>query len=160
MIHGSTIKQAVGNINGIINPLGDVGGAYLTFGPEMYWEKSGARWLGGKGKYNPIISIIHHFLNVVKENIPGYNADTHSVKLSVVLSTIDYVQVPQFDVYRLNEKNNCSWIYHPPLCYEGSWIYIWRNGTGCKDKVLVKIPCGSIVIKRMCMAWGFNWRGW
>ena len=48
MIHGSTIKQAVGNINGIINPLGDVGGAYLTFGPETYWEKLELVGLGGK----------------------------------------------------------------------------------------------------------------
>ena len=66
MIPGSTIKQAVGNMNVITNPIGKVGGAYLTFGPETYWEKARARWLGGKGKYNPIIFISHHFLNVVK----------------------------------------------------------------------------------------------
>ena len=62
MIPGSTIKQACNNMNGITNPLGKAGGSYLTFGPEKFWEKSGARWLGVKGKYNPINSVIHRFL--------------------------------------------------------------------------------------------------
>ena len=71
----------------------------------MYW---------GKGKYNPIISIIHHFLNVVEENIPEYNPDTHSEKIGVVLTMRDYVQALHLDIYRLNEKENLSWIYHSP----------------------------------------------
>ena len=115
MIPGSTIKQAVGNINGIINPLGKVGDDYLNFGLDPYWEKAGTRWLGGKGKYNPIFSIIHHFLNVAKENLAGYDADKHSEKIGVVLPTRDYVQVPHLDMDRLNERENLSWIYHPPV---------------------------------------------
>ena len=104
MIPGSTIKLAFNKMNGITNPLGKVGGDYLTFGQETYEEKSETPWLGGKGKYNPIISIIHHFLNVTKENIPEYNPDTHPDKIAVVLTTRDYVQVPHLDIDRLNEK--------------------------------------------------------
>ena len=120
MIPGSTIKLAFNNMNVITNPLGKVGGSYLTFDPETYWGKAGTRWLGGKGKYNPINSIIHHFLNVVKENIHDYNPDTHSDKIGVVLTTRDYVQVSHLEKDRLNEKDNLSWIYHSPLCHEGS----------------------------------------
>ena len=85
---------------------------------------------------------------MAKENIPGYDMDTHSDKIGVVLTTREYVQVPYLAIDRLNEKENRSWIYHSPLYYEGSWIYIWKNGKGCKDKVLVKIPFGSVLILR------------
>ena len=85
---------------------------------------------------------------MAKENIPGYDADIHSGKIGLVLTTREYAQVPHLGIYRLNEKENRSWIYHSPLCREGSWIYIWKNGTGCKDKVLVRINFGSILILR------------
>ena len=148
MIPGSTLKQAVDNMNGITNPLGKAGGSYITFGPETYLEKDGARWLGGKGKYNPIISIIHHILNVFKKNVPGYDADTHAEKIGVVLTMRDYVQVPHLDIDHLSEKDNHSWVYPYPLCHEGSRIYILRNVMGCKAEFLVKIPFRSILILR------------
>ena len=51
----STLKQDVYNMHEIITSLGTAGGASITFGPETYLEKAGARWLGVKGMYNPII---------------------------------------------------------------------------------------------------------
>ena len=80
VIPGSTIYSEVAHMNGISNPPGYMDGAYFTFGLENYWEKDGAHWLWARCKYHPIISIIHHFLNVIKANIHGYDGNTRAKK--------------------------------------------------------------------------------
>ena len=37
-------------------------------------------------------------------------------------------------------------MYHSPLCHEGSWIYIWKDGEGSIERVPVKIPFGRVLI--------------
>ena len=54
--------------------------------------------------------------------------------------------MPHLDIDR--SGGMASWIFHSPLCHEGSWIYIWADGKGGKEKKLVKIPFGSVLVLR------------
>ena len=152
MIPGTSMRQIKNKMKGISNPIGSSGGSYLVFGPTPFWEKEGQFWLGGRGLYNPILHIVHYFLNKVKEQIPEYNPDEYLDKVGLVVTTRDHIQVPHLDVDRLSD--NHSWIYHAPLCHSGGYIYIWENGHGGMNRELVKIPFGSCLI-----LWDDIWHG-
>ena len=98
---------------------------------------------------NPHVFTLAHFVQRVKEElgITGTNLLGYLVKIGLVATVADYVQMPHQDCDCRNNQH--SWIFHVPINKDGSYIYIWdvTDPLGLK-KTLVHIPLGSFLVLR------------
>ena len=98
---------------------------------------------------NPHVFTLAHFVQSVKEElgIKGTNLLGYLVKIGLVATVADYVQMPHQDCDCRNNQH--SWIFHVPINEGGSYIYMWdvSDPLGLK-KTLVHIPLGSFLVLR------------
>ena len=98
---------------------------------------------------NPHVFILAHFVESVKKELgmTGTNFIGYQVKIGLVATVADYVQMPHQDCDCRNNQH--SWIFHVPINKDGSYIYIWdvSDPLGLK-KTLVHIPLGSFLVLR------------
>ena len=98
---------------------------------------------------NPHVYTFSYFVASLKEELglTGTNDIGYQVKIGLVATVTDYVQMPHQDCGCLNDMH--SWIFHVPINENGSYIYIWdvTNPLALK-KTLVHIPLGSFLVLR------------
>ena len=118
---------------------------------EKAWQTNVGKMMGLScdQNTNPHVFILAHFVQSVKKELgmTGTNFIGYQVKIGLVATVADYVQMPHQDCDCRNNLH--SYIFHVPINEDGSYIYLWdvSDPLGLK-KTLVHIPLGSFLVLR------------
>ena len=117
---------------------------------EKGWQQSAAAMMGTKVDLttNQHLYALSFFVQKVKEEvgITGSGELDYKVKIGLVATVADYVQMPHLDCAM--HANKHSWIFHVPICKHGMYLYIWDVDAPGLKKTLVHIPFGSFLVLR------------
>ena len=92
--------------------------------------------------YNPLTIVFRSFLQKLKQELK-INDLYYRVKLGLVVTRKDYVQLPHLDCEA--KKENHSWMCHVPICISGIYLYVWDDLGNTKQLLKITL-CGFLVL--------------